>query len=462
MMAILGVLSFCLISITESLILPSNGEVDDSWPRFFDDNRDLCDLKRVHGPSFFAEMGCSGESCAGKMPKEPMIFTGLLDAWPAMNMTWDFQTMTERFGNVFIEFFDEWQQAGGNLHNAQPPDKYVVSEGSRYVKDLMEMFKNGTAGQHEDFWCGELDKNGLTRLGESPTNRPGCDCEFSLCCQMQKAGLINIPKELAGDTFWTGQSFSLSPQGGGFAMHTHAAAWLGLISGEKAWFVEHPERVGPHQPWYNTVLPLVLPTRVWAKEVVQLPKGQRPQFCIQRPGEVFYLPDAYWHATINRGDFALGYGTKPSWFNADGAHFRHGSGMAPGDVMAAMSRNSQPTNLPQILSEGNLAKLANFENLLLERTSVEMERDRKTTFLDTERDRKNTLLRSRPVAEPSVGTVAASLCIMGENILHRRDPYWVSSPNGKDLRQFASHAVQEAQSLDAENKVCRLMRDHPV
>ncbi|CAK0895712.1 unnamed protein product [Prorocentrum cordatum] len=443
---VVSVLTLSAISVTESLSLSSKGAADDGWPEFFDDNRDLCDLKRVHGPSWFAEAGCSGESCAGKMPSTPMILTGLLDGWLAMNMTWDFQSMAERFGNISIEYFDEWQQAGGNLKNAQPPEKYITSEGSFVVKDLMEKFKNGAKGQHEDFWCGEVDENGKDRRGMDPNNRPSTDCRFSLCCQMRLAGLINTPQQLEGDTFWTGPSFSMSPQGGGFAMHTHAAAWLGLISGEKAWFVEGPEQVGPHQPWYNTVLPLVLPTRAWAKEVVRLPKGQRPQFCIQRPGEVFYLPDAWWHATINHGDFALGYGTKPAWFNADSRNF-HGKYMAesPGDVIAQKSRNSQPTNLPEILVAGNLTKLTNFENLILERASADVERDRKTALL----------VGARPVAGPNVGTAAASLCIMAENILHRRDP----QPN--QLQEFASHVLQEAQSLDADNEVCRLMRDAP-
>jgi hypothetical protein len=383
------------------------------------------------------------------MPKEPIIFTGLLDGWPAINMTWDFQTMTERFGKVLLEYFDEWQQAGGNLKNAQPPDKYIVSEGSFSVTDLMERFKNGATGQHEDFWCGEVDQNGKDRKGLDPKGRASTDCELSLCCQMQKKGLIDVPKELEGDTFWTGQSFSMSPQGGGFAMHTHAGAWLGLISGEKAWFVEHPERVGPDQPWYNTVLPLVLPTRAWAKEVVRSPKGQRPQFCIQRPGEVFYLPDAYWHATINRGDFALGYGTKPAWFNAAGNNYKGDyQEETPGDAIARASRDIQPTNLPESLKGANITKLTRFENLMLERAYRDMERGRKVSFLD----------RARPVAGPTVGTAAASLCIMAESIRHRMKPGQITN-RYNNMQQFVSHVLEEAQSLDADNKVCRLMRD---
>ena len=98
--------------------------------------------------------------------------------------------------------------------------------------------------------------------------------------------MIRTPRQLEGDSFPTGKSFSLSPHGGGFAMHLHAAAWLGLLQGEKAWFVADPKRMGPELPWYGSAVPLVLHARVWAKEfAANATRGlARPLFCVQQKG----------------------------------------------------------------------------------------------------------------------------------------------------------------------------------
>merc|ERR1719247_226074 len=126
------------------------------------------------------------------------------------------------------------------------------------------MFKSREfLGEHEDFFSGEVDQNGLDRNGQRPGGRPSVDCEMSLCCQMLRKDLVRVPRQLEGNSFPTGQSFSLSPGGGGFSMHAHAAAWLGLVHGEKAWFVEDPTRMFPDLPYYKTVLPQMQPTRAF-------------------------------------------------------------------------------------------------------------------------------------------------------------------------------------------------------
>ena len=71
-------------------------------------------------------------------------------------------------------------------------------------------------GEHEDFYCGAVDSEGLDRNGQDPQGRPSVDCSKSMCCLMKRDGLIRVPEQLRGDSFVTGESFSLSPGGGGF------------------------------------------------------------------------------------------------------------------------------------------------------------------------------------------------------------------------------------------------------
>ena len=60
----------------------------------------MCDLKRVDGPAFFAQQGCEGEACSGKMPDEPTIFTGLINDWPALKVDWNPEELRRRYGGT--------------------------------------------------------------------------------------------------------------------------------------------------------------------------------------------------------------------------------------------------------------------------------------------------------------------------------------------------------------------------
>ena len=49
----------------------------------------------------------------------------------------------------------------------------------------------------------------------------------------------------------------------------------------------------PGLPYYNLILPQVAHARGFAEEVMRLPKRDRPWFCVQRRGELLYLPDGH-------------------------------------------------------------------------------------------------------------------------------------------------------------------------
>ena len=75
--------------------------------------------------------------------------------------------------------------------------------------------------------------------------------------------------------------FALGAAGTGSPMHTHQDAWNALIYGRKRWFIAPPARANYS---YTHI-------RAWMEaDYPQLPPSQRPLECVQRAGEVMYVP----------------------------------------------------------------------------------------------------------------------------------------------------------------------------
>jgi len=131
----------------------------------------------------------------------------------------------------------------------------------------------------------------------------------------------NIETEKSGHS-WS--ILSLGPSHSGLPMHSHGATWLGIVYGAKRWFVYPPGVSGgvresdfnPLQPvsqWLDKVLP----------QLEGLPKpslpfqgargmGFRPLECVQRAGQVLYLPNGWVHQTHNMGQ-TVAVGGQASW-----------------------------------------------------------------------------------------------------------------------------------------------------
>lgn len=91
--------------------------------------------------------------------------------------------------------------------------------------------------------------------------------------------------------------FFLGASSSGVSFHKHADAWNGVIYGEKRWFlypVNHTPPGGVYPgfsqiEWFDKVYPF-------------LPESEKPQECVQKAGEILYLPEGTYHGTINLGD----------------------------------------------------------------------------------------------------------------------------------------------------------------
>lgn len=82
-------------------------------------------------------------------------------------------------------------------------------------------------------------------------------------------------------------------------MHTHGEAFLGLVSGVKRWLV-YPPASGPSPALQKDWNPF-LPTNNWLKRLAsESDDGNGASVeCVQRAGEVVYVPAGWAHSTFN-------------------------------------------------------------------------------------------------------------------------------------------------------------------
>jgi hypothetical protein len=84
----------------------------------------------------------------------------------------------------------------------------------------------------------------------------------------------------------------------GTQFHHHADGWNLQIYGKKHWLMYPPQKMPPiHYPsiyvgigrWFDTILP-------------KLEEDEKPMVCTSGPGDVIYVPDGWYHATVNLGE----------------------------------------------------------------------------------------------------------------------------------------------------------------
>lgn len=103
----------------------------------------------------------------------------------------------------------------------------------------------------------------------------------------------------------------------GLPFHNHGQTWIAVIHGSKRWFVYPPGYNAPQDidnrfpptlsawEWFQNYYPLIkdLPTPFNAfNDDGTLADGYRPLECIQRAGDILFLPDLWSHMTLNIGE----------------------------------------------------------------------------------------------------------------------------------------------------------------
>ena len=103
----------------------------------------------------------------------------------------------------------------------------------------------------------------------------------------------------------------------GINYHSHTDAYNGLVHGRKRWLVyDHKQMMDPPYRshgtlrWVRPSLPLrSVPswlTRASVRQVREIlpgmPEDQKPMQCMQSAGDLIYVPEGYWHGTVNLGE----------------------------------------------------------------------------------------------------------------------------------------------------------------
>lgn len=116
----------------------------------------------------------------------------------------------------------------------------------------------------------------------------------------------------------------------GLPFHAHGKTWITVIHGKKLWFF-YPPGITPANPssikwmsmfpvyfWVKNILPTLLSFP--KLDIINLPmtsdkisKPYQPIVCLQKEGDLLYLPDGWNHLTINVGE-TIAFGGQSSYF----------------------------------------------------------------------------------------------------------------------------------------------------
>ena len=87
-------------------------------------------------------------------------------------------------------------------------------------------------------------------------------------------------------------SFGIAGPGSGVPFHTHGPTFAETVYGRKRWFLYSPSV----QPKFD---PDMITLRWFLEVYPTLAGGSKPYECTLQPGEVIFLPNMWWHATLN-------------------------------------------------------------------------------------------------------------------------------------------------------------------
>lgn len=221
----------------------------------------------------------------------PVILTNLAEGWPAAQM-WNLDYLATVHGDKKVALLklpedlfkkDEVTAAYGN-------SLYADHVRNAYVP-FVRMPRHLTLKEYiKDDFC-----DYIFDIGDNSLARRLCVDAFG--------GLDRMPEILAADDL-TQLTFGMGPAEDGVMFHSHTAAWNALMFGEKEWFFYPPDGfVGEPYERYGMLGATALP------EATGLRGGgdganPKPMRVLQRPGEVIFVPDGWWHATFSHTDTA--------------------------------------------------------------------------------------------------------------------------------------------------------------
>ena len=216
----------------------------------------------------------------------PVIFTDAAEAFLARPAEWvSKKSFVEAFGALTVNVGTgaELAQFGGkNLFGSKPAS----------LREVVDKLAAGSGTSEED-------ASGDTAVFDMRVmQQPELASSF-----VQPALFTDTFMNLRGARW---NMLSLGGDGTGLGFHTHADTWLGLAAGAKRWLLFEPGRFPAHDPMFpNRMLSTAQLMQRWpgnSSDPDAAGSMPRPMECIQRAGDIMYLPAGWAHATENLGD----------------------------------------------------------------------------------------------------------------------------------------------------------------
>ncbi|CAK0816106.1 unnamed protein product, partial [Prorocentrum cordatum] len=232
-------------------------------------------VRRAHIPRY--DIREWEEAHGGMVPDHPAVFTGAQTREDQIFR--DLDTFLASHGDHRVNALPEYAQAGGHLAYIG-----VAVNGEVKLQRLRELASswNDTHLYYNDFKCSPLCQKVVKMFGTP--------------------GLFNVSSTKS-------TNFLIGGPESGLPFHKHTKTWQGLSVGRKAWYVVPAGSMS--EAVHDATGPYIFPVRSYHRAMQRLPVGQRPLYCVQHPGEIFYIPDFWWHSTMNLDGFQLAYGAKP-------------------------------------------------------------------------------------------------------------------------------------------------------
>jgi hypothetical protein len=240
---------------------------------------------------------CSGDNEALNALVEPLVVTGLLDAWPARSL-WTFECLRHRIGHVRVD-------CGSAAAESALPFYYVAYNATKS--------EPGKCDLSVYVFDSNFDQYPMSTLLNDFSSLPSLDSEDVFSCG----------RAMAHKDRPTHRWLLVGPPGSGTLLHQdpwHYSSWNASLVGRKRWvlFPPHTDRSLLHPPrvhvgmlnsLYYSILGKVLgmedgiprSAAEFMEEVLPTirGKGLGEVEIIQHPGEVIAFPAGWWHAVVN-------------------------------------------------------------------------------------------------------------------------------------------------------------------
>ena len=234
----------------------------------------VSELRGAAADDWLAEQG--GTAAAAPRDQAPLLLRGLLGAVGSgaeASAWWRRPALVHRHGDLRVERRRPVEVAMFGAGHAE--GVAAASAGTLPLREAVaELRRPGGVGQLFDQYAGEQLLSAYGGAGVS----------------LFSSALSDMADHV----------LSLGRSGSGLPFHSHGQSWLELLQGHKLWLL-HPPGPLPEvsQPWVpeSEQLPLAdwLATRLRRADPA-------PIVCLQRAGDLLYLPAAWHHATFNIGE----------------------------------------------------------------------------------------------------------------------------------------------------------------